>query len=170
MTAVEQASAAPVDFLQQARVEITAAWKDFEKRSISFGKLLFDWRERFSAQGNHAGDGFLPLLQEAGVPQRTAYYWINKYEVLIGLRQPKVETEPTEPIDEPETGGPSYIEEQPPLPPKVKPRVLQQAVTKLVEGMRIRLNGDGVIYKTKAEPELCQEKGGLFLRIPVEVA
>lgn len=72
--------------------ELKSAFADyqiFEKRGLAFGKRLHELRAKSSAQGNHSGKGFLPLLQQAGIPQRTAYYWIHSYEISIGEREPK---------------------------------------------------------------------------------
>lgn len=76
--------------------ELKSAFADyqiFEKRGLAFGQRLYELRAKSSAQGNHSGTGFLPLLQQAGIPQRTAYYWIHSYEISIGERQPKGEKE-----------------------------------------------------------------------------
>ena len=72
--------------------ELKSAFSDyqiFEKRGLAFGQRLNELRAKSSAQGNHEGKGFLPLLQQAGIPQRTAYYWIHSYEISIGEREPK---------------------------------------------------------------------------------
>ena len=74
--------------------ELKSAFADyqiFEKRGLAFGQRLYELRAKSSAQGNHEGKGFLPLLQQAGIPQRTAYYWIHSYEISIGEREPKEE-------------------------------------------------------------------------------
>jgi hypothetical protein len=74
--------------------ELKSAFADyqiFEKRGLAFGQRLYELRAKSFAQGNHEGKGFLPLLQQAGIPQRTAYYWIHSYEISIGERQPKEE-------------------------------------------------------------------------------
>jgi hypothetical protein len=72
--------------------ELRAAWQKYqivERLGISFGQRLYELRIASSAQGNHSGKGFLPLLQQAGIPQRTAYYWIHSYEISIGEREPE---------------------------------------------------------------------------------
>ena len=69
--------------------ELKQLWKDFqivEKKGLAFGKRLYVLREVTIAQGNHSGAGFLQNLQQAGIPQRTAYYWIHGYEISIGER------------------------------------------------------------------------------------
>jgi hypothetical protein len=85
----ESGNSPPTDVINELR----AAWQEFktvERRGIAFGQRLYELRAASSAQGNHEGKGFLPLLQEAGIPQRTAYYWIHSYELSIGLREEKV--------------------------------------------------------------------------------
>jgi hypothetical protein len=75
---------------------LRAAWQEYqavavERLGLAFGRRLYELRIASSAQGNHSGKGFLQLLQQAGIPQRTAYYWIHSYELSIGERQPKDE-------------------------------------------------------------------------------
>ena len=45
---------------------------------------------RDKAQGKK-GQGFLPVLEAAAIPTRTAYYWLEKYEVSAGLRKEETE-------------------------------------------------------------------------------
>src|SRR6266550_9075386 len=79
-----------IDIINELRV----AWQEYqtvEKRGLAFGQRLYELRVKTFAQGNHSGEGFLPKLQQAGIPQRTAYYWIQSYEISIGEREPKEE-------------------------------------------------------------------------------
>jgi hypothetical protein len=72
--------------------ELKTAWQDYqpaERKGLAFGKRLSELRAESKAQGNHSGEGFLQQLQQAGIPQRTAYYWIHNYEISIGVREPK---------------------------------------------------------------------------------
>jgi hypothetical protein len=72
--------------------ELRAAWQEYqtvEKRGLAFGQRLHELQAKTSAQGNHSGKGFLQHLQQAGIPQRTAYYWIHSYEISIGEREPR---------------------------------------------------------------------------------
>ena len=76
---------APADIVTELKSAF-ADYQIFEKRGLAFGQRLYELRAKSSAQGNHSGTGFLPLLQQAGIPQRTAYYWIHSYEISIGER------------------------------------------------------------------------------------
>lgn len=82
-----------------AEREISAAWAEYgqtEKYGLKFGKVCCKWRDKFKAQGNHSGKGFLQVLQEAGVVQRTAYWWMNEYEISIGKKNPLMSSETPE--------------------------------------------------------------------------
>jgi hypothetical protein len=77
--------------VRQAQAEIAAAWQKYqqvEKRGLEFGETVYRWREKFKAQGNRSGTGkgLLPILEQVGIPTSTAYWWINRYEVSVGLK------------------------------------------------------------------------------------
>jgi len=97
--------------------ELKAAWHDYQdadRRGLAFGKRLYELRKQFSAQGNHSGEGFLPLLQQASIPQRTAYYWIHSFEESIGERKfkPKEKwVKASTPADQPTATLPFEYEE-----------------------------------------------------------
>ena len=81
-----------IDIINELRV----AWQEYqtvEKRGLAFGQRLYELRVKTFAQGNHSGEGFLPKLQQAGIPQRTAYYWIHSFEISIGEREQKEKVE-----------------------------------------------------------------------------
>ena len=77
---------------------ILAAYKASEKHGLDFGRLCYEYREKYSAQGSRTGGGLRPMLEKVGIPSSTAYFWIERYELVIGVRQPK-----QEPTPEPET-------------------------------------------------------------------
>jgi len=55
---------------------------------IAYGKVLFLARKKLA----DAGYGQLSnLLDNLSIPRSTAYFWINKYEISEGIRQPKEE-------------------------------------------------------------------------------
>jgi hypothetical protein len=78
--------------LATAEKEITAAWQSYhrvEKYGLEFGATVYKWREEFKAKGfrgDAKGKGILPILEQCGIPTSTAYWWINRYEVSLGLR------------------------------------------------------------------------------------
>jgi hypothetical protein len=75
--------------VRQAQAEIAAAWQKYqqvEKRGLEFGETVYRWREQFKARGyRKEGDGVCAILHKLGIPRRTAYWWIDRYEVSIGL-------------------------------------------------------------------------------------
>lgn len=98
------------DDVSAAELEILSAWQQYqatEKHGLEFGRLCWNWRIEFKAQGSHKGLGFEQLCTRLGIPRRTAYHWISEYEIAIGVRAPKPESEevPSEPgtEDEPDT-------------------------------------------------------------------
>jgi hypothetical protein len=64
---------------------ILAAYQKTKRHGLEFGKLCYDYREKYGAQGSHQGLGFEQLCTKLEIPRRTAYYWIAKYEESIGL-------------------------------------------------------------------------------------
>jgi Domain of unknown function (DUF4338) len=69
--------------------ELTQAWERYqtvEKHGLDFGKVCYDLRNQFRAQGSHKGRGFEQLCTKLSVPRRTAYFWIGRYEESVGLR------------------------------------------------------------------------------------
>lgn len=81
----------------QAAVEIKTAWEATEKPGLTFGKVLYEWREKFKVEGfrgNHKGHGISTALRTNGIPRQTAYDYIHRYEESIGKRTAKATTEP----------------------------------------------------------------------------
>src|SRR5215471_17522769 len=73
---------------QLAELEIRNAWDNYkivEKRGLEVGRVLYEWREKFSAQGKK-GEGLRAMLHKVGIPRRTAYRWIERYKIEIGVR------------------------------------------------------------------------------------
>jgi hypothetical protein len=72
---------------EQALAEIKAAWQRIEKYNLEFGKVCCEWRDKFKARGfRKQGDGVVPCLEYLGIPTSTAYFWMNKYEISIGVK------------------------------------------------------------------------------------
>jgi len=61
-----------------------AKYQTVEKHGLAFGQRLYELRAQSFAQGHHHNTGFTGLLRQAGIPRRTAYFWINRYESSIG--------------------------------------------------------------------------------------
>lgn len=82
---------------QQALAEINAAWQRIEKYNLEFGKVCCEWRDRFKARGfRRRGDGVVPILEQLGIPTSTAYYWMNRFELSIGVKPAKPEKQKPE--------------------------------------------------------------------------
>jgi hypothetical protein len=75
---------------QQAIQELRQAWQNSERHNLEFGRICYKWRERLSSQGSRSNEGLRPYLDEVGIPASTAYYWIERYEISIGAKVPKV--------------------------------------------------------------------------------
>ena len=83
-----------MDAIETARTEIAAAWercRDSEHYGMEFGKVCYEWREKFTAQGKK-GKGLRAILHQVNIPVRTAYWWIDRYEVAAGLKPPRAKT------------------------------------------------------------------------------
>jgi hypothetical protein len=121
-TAVQQhASLLIEDEVHAAEKELVAAWQAYqktEKHGLEFGRVCWVWRNEFKAQGSHKGLGFEQLCTKLSIPRRTAYHWMNEYELSIGVKipRPKPESEPvpTEP-EKPEIGPTALLDQSPEL-------------------------------------------------------
>lgn len=86
--------------LSAAEQQIRTAWQAFqqaEKLGLDFGRVCAEWRDKFKAQGKK-GQGLRQILTKLEIKPGKAYYWINEYEVSIGVKP--------EPEPEPETQSP----------------------------------------------------------------
>ena len=77
---------------QQAETAARASWTAYRTKAeplgLDFGEKMYTLRGVISAQGKD-GEGLCAWLHKEGIPRRTAYYWINSYEVSIGVREPE---------------------------------------------------------------------------------
>ena len=90
-------AAAEMTLKQQALAEIKAAWQRIEKYNLEFGKVCCEWRDKFKARGfRKEGDGVSPILDELGIPKSSAYYWMNRYEISIGVKSARPEKQKPE--------------------------------------------------------------------------
>ena len=74
-----------------AEQAVETAWKAYqatEHKGVEFGKACFEYRAKHGAQGV-AGEGLVQLLNKLGCKQGKAYYWMNEYEVSIGVKERK---------------------------------------------------------------------------------
>lgn len=95
--AVSPRVAAKLAMKEQALAEIKAAWQAAERYNLNFGKICCQWRDKFRARGfRKKGDGVVPILEQLGIPASTAYFWMNKYEISIGVKPTKPEKEKLE--------------------------------------------------------------------------
>jgi len=81
----------------QAVAEIKAAWQKIEKYNLEFGKVCCEWRDKFKARGfRKEGDGVSPILDKLGIPKSSAYFWMFRYEVSIGVKTARPEKQKLE--------------------------------------------------------------------------
>jgi len=91
MNEKRRVTAAAID-VRQAQAEIAAAWQKYqqvEKRGLEFGETVYRWREKFASRSGGIatrGKGLSPILDAIGIPKSTAYWWIDRYEVSVGLK------------------------------------------------------------------------------------
>ena len=89
----------PLD-VSAARYALNIAWISYKqstirhyREGIDFGRVCYEWRAKYRAQGSHNGKGFDHLLESIGIPKTTAYRWIRHYEMRGGLRAKRNEVE-----------------------------------------------------------------------------
>jgi hypothetical protein len=81
--------------MASATQTVTAAWKAYQKSGeplgLKFGEEFYDWRKKFKSKGGNGtkGRGLIQLLDELNIPRSTAYYWSERYEISIGLKEEK---------------------------------------------------------------------------------
>jgi len=178
--------AAPRKPTAVSKFELRQSWEDYQKnaepRGLAFGKLCYEFRQQ--SEVVQGGTTFTQTLADLGIPRRTAYYWMERYEELIGERQPRVETEveaePETELKESETlsnqnasiespadpAASPQVPQLPQVPLPEKSPVRQEAVINLKEG---RIKWKSVTYKTTATPELKELQGTLCIVVPVVV-
>ena len=83
----------PAIDIPAARHSLTVAWASYRQSTIrhfrqglDFGRVCYEWRTKYKAQGSRKGKGFDHLLETIGIPKTTAYRWIRRYEMQNGLR------------------------------------------------------------------------------------
>ena len=76
-----------------ARHSLAVAWVSYQQSTIrhfrqglDFGRVCYEWRTKYKAQGSRKGKGFNHLLGAIRIPKTTAYRWIGRYEMKNGLR------------------------------------------------------------------------------------
>jgi len=76
------------------KAEVQQAWTEYritEKHGVELGRVLWVYRDAHKSKGGFGseGKGLTQLLEELSIPPSTAYWWINRYEVSVGLKAPK---------------------------------------------------------------------------------
>jgi hypothetical protein len=82
---------------------VTDAWAAYQQKAeplgIDFGKACSELREK--GEVVQGGTTFSRRLLELSIPRSTACWWIDRYETLIGVKEPKPFVEsPVEPAPE----------------------------------------------------------------------
>lgn len=80
------------ELAKSAVKEIQPLWEAYqrsarrtEEQGVELGRICHKWQQKFGAQGKK-GEGLHAILQEVNLPDRTAYHWINRYEICTGLK------------------------------------------------------------------------------------
>jgi hypothetical protein len=81
--------AVAIDVLTQ---NIITAWKVYqpvEVRGLELGQACCEYRDANKSKGGYGskGQGLLQKLEELSIPTSTAYYWMNRYQVSVGLKE-----------------------------------------------------------------------------------
>jgi len=92
----------PAVDVAEATHSLSLAWGSYRqstiqhfKHGLEFGRVCYEWRTRYKAQGSRRGKGFDHLLKTLGIPKTTAYRWIRHYQMRNGLRAMRNEVEST---------------------------------------------------------------------------
>lgn len=92
--AIIEAAPAAIEQVSIAKTAALVAWENYrikaEPLGLAFGQRLYELRKDISAQGRD-GEGLCAWLDKVKIPRSTAYYWIQRYEISIGEREPKEE-------------------------------------------------------------------------------
>jgi hypothetical protein len=96
-----QANTMEVQIIKSLWIALQVAERQTEKRGLQFGQAMYEYREKYSAQGRRTDlvskseesetrlETFEALCDRLSIPRATAYRWIAKYEESIGTRLPK---------------------------------------------------------------------------------
>jgi hypothetical protein len=84
-----------------AQTDISSAWHQYResairhvRHGIAFGRVCYEWRQKYRAQGSRKGNGFERLLEYLRIPKTTAYRWMQQYELRAELRIDQCEVVP----------------------------------------------------------------------------
>ena len=74
-----------------ATKKLQLAWKQYqrtERYGLEFGQVCCELRDEFKSHpgASNKGKGFLPILEQNSIPESTAYWWMDRYEVSIGKK------------------------------------------------------------------------------------
>jgi hypothetical protein len=79
--------------IERATTEIGQAWNACQKPNLEFGKICCKWRDLFGQKKSGPqtkGTGLAQILSQLSINEGTAYYWMEKYEISIGTKVPRV--------------------------------------------------------------------------------
>jgi hypothetical protein len=88
---VTKPAANPTTITQAEVQQAWTAYRTTEKHGVELGRVLFEYRETHKSKGGFGseGKGLVQLLNELVIPRSTAYWWIDRYEISVGLKAPK---------------------------------------------------------------------------------
>lgn len=75
---------------------ILAVWEQGKKHNIEFGRLCYEYSEKYGAQGS-AGNGLAQFLRKHSINEGVAYYWIAEFKAKNGKGIPCPDCELTFP-------------------------------------------------------------------------
>jgi hypothetical protein len=81
-----------IESAASAEQEIAAAWQEYqqtEKHGLNFGRVCYECQKKFGAKGKRVkGQGVSAILRKLNIPERTYYFWLERYKVSIGEKAP----------------------------------------------------------------------------------
>ena len=66
---------------------ILAVWSEGRKHNIEFGRLCYEYGQKYGAQGS-ADNGLAQFLRKSNINEGVAYYWINEFKASVGAGVP----------------------------------------------------------------------------------
>jgi hypothetical protein len=66
---------------------ILAVWSEGRKHNIEFGRLCYEYGQKYGAQGS-ANNGLAQFLRKSNINEGVAYYWINEFKASVGAGIP----------------------------------------------------------------------------------
>ena len=85
--AVIETAPAPTILRQVEESAILAVWEHGKKHNIEFGRLCYEYGQKYGAQGS-ANSGLAQFLRKHSINEGVAYYWIGVHKASVGKGVP----------------------------------------------------------------------------------